>query len=280
MAFTGRIDLNLSEKLRTLAEKYEVASFTDEDPSQFLRWYKTDTASIADIECASFLAAMLAFGNRKQFIPKIRLILETADSSSSSISCWLKTGDYRKSFESCNPATGLSDNGNRAAGEEKFYRFYSYDDMCDLFEQMANILNESADGTLGSFFKKEWEHTNADLADIIGMSFPKAKIVPKGKTSANKRIYMFLRWMVRQNSTVDLGLWSWYPQSRLLIPLDTHVMQEAVKLGLLPENSTASRKTSRLLTERMAQVFPDDPSRSDFALFGLGVDTSGMDTTD
>ena len=175
MAFTGRIDSNLSEKLRSLAEKYEVASFTDEDPSQFLRWYKTDTASIADIECASFLAAMLAFGNRKQFIPKIRLILETADSSSTSISRWLKTGDYRKSFAGVNCAAGLSDNGNRAtgvvsaecnraAGGKKFYRFYSYDDMCDLFEQMANILNESADGTLGSFFKTEWERTDADLA--------------------------------------------------------------------------------------------------------------------
>ncbi len=60
----------LSKQLISLANKYEVSSFCDEDPSQFLNWYKKGKA---DIEAASFIAAMLAFGNRKQFIPKFNL---------------------------------------------------------------------------------------------------------------------------------------------------------------------------------------------------------------
>lgn len=82
---------------------------------------------------------------------------------------------------------------------------------------------------------------------------------------------MFLRWMVRTGSPVDLGLWKWYPAADLLIPLDVHVMQEAQKLGLLPKNATASRKTALLLTKQMEQIFPGDPCRADYALFGLGV---------
>ena len=82
----------LKIKLRNLADRYEVSSFCDEDPSQFLRWYQpaAGRGTIADVEAASFIAAMLAFGNRKQFIPKIRQILETSDRSLGSVSEWLR----------------------------------------------------------------------------------------------------------------------------------------------------------------------------------------------
>ena len=83
---------------------------------------------------------------------------------------------------------------------------------------------------------------------------------------------MFLRWMVRRKSPVDLGLWDWADPAKLLIPLDVHVMQEAVKLELIPEGAAASRKTAECLTAALAEVFPGDPCRGDFALFGLGVD--------
>ena len=60
---------DLCLRLEELAEKYETADFVKEDPSQFLRWY----TQVRDVEVAAFTAAMLSFGNRKQFIPKIRL---------------------------------------------------------------------------------------------------------------------------------------------------------------------------------------------------------------
>ena len=240
--------LAMTERLVVLADKYEVASFCDEDPSQFLHWYKKGKANI---EVASFIAAMLAFGNRKQFIPKIRFILETADNSAGDIYSWLKNGAYKKDF---------------LRSTNKYYRFYSFEDMQIFFDELAEILN--CEKSMGDFFRKRWMEAcdkengqSPHLADIISQSFPKSKIVPKGKSSANKRIHMFLRWMVRQNSPVDLGLWDWYPAADLLIPLDVHVMQEGQKLGLIAEKATASRK-----------IFPDDPARADYALFGIGVD--------
>ena len=222
---------------------------------------------------------MLAFGNRKQFIPKIRQILETSDRSLGSVTEWLKAGAYKKDFPS---------------GSAKFYRFYSYDDMQIFFGELAGILKKA--GSLGELFRTKMEEGGDTggspvregserprsglkrggdfplLHEIISQAFPKSAIVPKGRTSANKRIHMFLRWMVRRNSPVDLGFWDWADPASLLIPLDVHVMQEAAKLGLIPEGATASRKTAELLTSALAEVFPGDPCRGDFALFGLGVD--------
>ncbi len=267
----------LAAHLRELADKYEVASFCDEDPSQFLRWYDpaSGRGTIADVEVASFIAAMLAFGNRKQFIPKIKEILQTADRSLGSISEWLKAGAFKKDFP---------------CGEKKFYRFYSYDDMQIFFEELADILGQAE--SLGEFFKLQYggvvgvspagkgsEQRSASagegfplLGDIVAQSFPKSAIVPNGKSSANKRVHMFLRWMVRRDSQVDLGLWQWADPAGLIIPLDVHVMQEAAKLGLISEKATASRKTAELLTSALNEAFPNDPCRGDFALFGLGVD--------
>ena len=243
----------LKEKLKLLADKYEVSSFCDEDPSQFLRWYQPEKGrgSLADVEAASFIAAMLAFGNRKQFIPKIREILQTSERSLGSISEWLRAGAYKKDF------------GHGAA---KFYRFYSYDDMQIFFGELAEIFKQAE--TMGEYFHKK----AGGLPLLIAEAFPKSAIVPKGKSSANKRVHMFLRWMVRRDSPVDLGLWTWADPAELLIPLDVHVMQEAAKLGLIGQKATASRKTAELLTAALCEVFPGDPCRGDFALFGLGVD--------
>ena len=256
----------LKKKLRELADRYEVAEFTEGDPSEFLRWYKPEEGrgTVADVEVASFIAAMLAFGSRKQFIPKIRSVLETSDRSLGSVTEWLKAGAYRSDFPK---------------GTTKFYRFYSYDDMQVFFGELAEILKKH--DSLREYVHTVVEpkspvvepvETTADLATILSAAFPKSSIVPKGRSSANKRVHMFLRWMVRRGSPVDLGLWTWADPASLIIPLDTHVMQEAANLGLIPPTAAASRKTAECLTAALAEAFPGDPCRGDFALFGLGVD--------
>ena len=96
-------------------------------------------------------------------------------------------------------------------------------------------------------------------------------IIPKDTTSACKRLCMFLRWMVRDESPVDLGLWSdIIDKCTLIMPLDTHVVQESVKLELLG-NKSASMSAAKKLTAKMSIIFPDDPLKGDFALFGYGV---------
>ena len=255
-------------RLRQLADRYECAAFMENDPSRVLLRYR----QAADIECAAFIAAMLAFGRRDLFLPKVEFLLDLADRGGGPAN-WLASGLHRKTFP---PPT--------AAPQDKFYRFYSYQDIQTLLCRLELILQEA--GSLGEYLRRGHQlcleagggEGRADddsvphLSEMVGAAFADCKIVPKGKNSANKRVHMFLRWMVRRESPVDLGLWDWCSPSKLLIPLDTHVLQQSVELGLLPQKAGGTARTARLLTERLREVWPDDPCRGDFALFGLGVD--------
>ena len=82
---------------------------------------------------------------------------------------------------------------------------------------------------------------------------------------------MFLRWMVRKDSPVDFGIWQRFSPAELIIPLDTHVVQMAHKTGIT-DSETYSLAAARKITETLSDVFPCDPVRGDFALFGTGVD--------
>lgn len=82
---------------------------------------------------------------------------------------------------------------------------------------------------------------------------------------------MFLRWMVRKDSPVDLGIWQRVDPKDLIIPLDAHVHNVALELGLT-SRKRADMKAAMEVTEAMGQIFPDDPARGDFALFGYGIE--------
>ena len=99
-------------------------------------------------------------------------------------------------------------------------------------------------------------------------------VVPRNASSSCKRLCMYLRWMVRSHSPVDLGHWSDFIDRRTLImPMDVHVVRQSVGFGLL-KSSTTSMSAALRLTDSMRQVFPDDPLKGDFALFGLGIEQS------
>ena len=92
----------------------------------------------------------------------------------------------------------------------------------------------------------------------------------------NKKISMMRRWMVRDDGKVDLGLWKNSDKKKADTPLDVHVYGQATSLGL------TSRKqkdivTAREITDAFLEVFPDDPCKGDFALFGYGVTSRNND---
>ena len=88
--------------------------------------------------------------------------------------------------------------------------------------------------------------------------------------SPQKKLNMFLRWMIRRESAVDLGIWESFDRRDLIVPLDTHVCRVAHYFKLT-DAETFSLKNARQITAALAEVFPDDPCLGDFALFGLGV---------
>ena len=86
----------------------------------------------------------------------------------------------------------------------------------------------------------------------------------------NKKINMMRRWMVRDDGKVDLGVWKGTSPESLLIPLDVHVYEQATELGLT-SRKPKDIKTVMEITDAFREVFPGDPCKGDFALFGYGV---------
>ena len=78
------------------------------------------------------------------------------------------------------------------------------------------------------------------------------------------------RWMVRDDGKVDLGLWKNSDKKDLILPLDVHVYAQASALNL-----TSRRQkdiiTATEITDAFRDIWPDDPCKGDFALFGYCV---------
>lgn len=277
------MEKELKEKLFMLAEKYETADFINKDPSRFMH----EVSDENEMELRAFIAANLAFGRRDQILLHVQSIMDNVScTANSSLYNWIIQEKYKNYF---------------TQNEKSFYRMYSHNSMNLFFTEIKRMLEEiSNEGkkSLGDYFEKRYNEEKIKiqkekenykfnisfsggplLQDIISNEFPKeCNLIPHSSDGAAKKVNMFLRWMVRTDSPVDLGLWNWYPKCDLLMPLDTHVMQQSVQFGLL--NSTASGKvpaaslkTAFLLTDQMREVFGNDPVRGDFALFGLGVNS-------
>lgn len=89
------------------------------------------------------------------------------------------------------------------------------------------------------------------------------------KGSASKRLFLYLRWMIRPDDGIDLGLFPISPR-HLIVPVDTHVHRIARNLGMTRRRD-ASLKTALEITEALRRLDPEDPVRYDFALCHLGV---------
>lgn len=257
------MDNNTAMLIRQLADKYETADFLAADPSRFMHSVEGDT----NRETTAFVASALSYGSRKQFFPKIQRIIDFAGGD---VDRWVRSGAF---------AADIPDTS------DCFYRLYTNHTMLAFLTALRRLLCDygslrefaltalaAAGGGVGLGECRDTLVVVAALCRHFA-AHGSVGVVPKDTTSACKRVCMFLRWMVRDASPVDLGLWSDIIDKRTLImPMDTHVVSEAVRLGLL-QRKGASMATARRLTATMRTVFPDDPLKGDFALFGLGVDT-------
>lgn len=232
------------------AKRYETTDFLATDPS----WFMHQVDGNRNRETLAFIASCLSYGSRKQFFPKIQYIL---DCSHGEVYDWVYYGRFDKD---------IPDDTKRC-----YYRLYTFHTMNTFFHALKDMLTEH--GTIGEYVRRNANDGYSAIVAICTYFSVKGIeiIIPKDTKSACKRVCMFLRWMVRDGSPVDLGLWSGYLDKRTLImPMDTHVIQEANKLGLL-NGKGASMAAARKLTARMAEIFPNDPLKGDFALFGYGV---------
>lgn len=239
--------------LKALADKYETKEFLVGDPS----WFMHQVEGATNKELLAFIASSLSYGSRKQFLPKIQYVL---DCSEGRVEEWLLSGKYAIDVPDTNDC---------------FYRLYTFHAMNAFLAALAEMIRQY--GSIKEYLRAtiSGSRTALDAVKAITHWFAthdSTGVIPKDATSSCKRVCMFLRWMVRDGSPVDLGLWAdIIDKKTLIVPMDTHVVQEANRLGLIASNST-SMSAALKLSAKLAEMFPDDPIKGDFALFGLGVD--------
>ena len=256
-----RISKATKEKLVAFAALYENENFLDGDPS----WFMHQVDGRQNKEVMAFMAACLSYGSRKVFMPRIQFLLDCAKGNPYE---WIVKEGFRQDIPD-----------NSAC----FYRLYTNHTMHSFFSVLAEMLNHY--GSIADYIKHFASEKNDKTTDkieaIVAIEamcafFAERQvvgIVPKNTSSSCKRICMFLRWLVRNDSPVDLGIWHDFIDKRsLIIPLDTHVLQQATHLKLL-NTSSATMSVARRLTNTLLKVFPDDPLKGDFALFGYGINS-------
>ena len=224
--------------------------FIPNDPVKFPHRY----APGPDREIAAFLAATIAWGRRDLILKSAEKMFALMGPSPYS---FVMEGNYQGLKDRCVHRTFFERDllyfcrGFRAC----YSKFGSLEALFaaagDAWEGISLFRESMAIGNRGSYTKH--------------IANPEAG-------SACKRLNLALRWLVRREGPVDLGLWKRLSPSSLFIPLDLHVGRTARHLGLL-ERKANDKKSVISLTERLREFCPEDPVKYDLALFGYSIDS-------
>jgi uncharacterized protein (TIGR02757 family) len=223
----------------------------------------------ADREVAGFCAAALAFGRVQSVMNSIRTLFDIMGP---------RPARFVRAFEPDGPHDEL---------RRMVHRWTRGDDLAALLWILRQMLEQS--GSIEGFFL-EGDRADADDVGPALDSFstralkldirraygrlPKRPGVcyffPRPSTgSACKRLNLFLRWMIRRDE-VDLGVWTRIPPSRLVVPLDTHL----IRLGRclrLTRYVSPGWKMAADITASLRALDPKDPVRFDFSICHVGM---------
>ena len=246
------------------------------DPLSFCRRYPAPE----DREIAGLIASSFAYGN-------VKIIFRTLES------IFGRMGPSpRKFVERFEPEQGMA----LFAGFK--HRFNDARDLCALLLAARTMLDEA--DSIGEFFlgchdRDAGDITQSltaysaavlamDLSPLFGSAaIPADSYFPfffpsPASGSACKRLCMFLRWMVRSDDGIDLGLWHEIPPAKLVIPVDAHIRRISRYLGLTRRNQ-ADWRMAREITAALKELDPADPVKYDFSLCHLGI-SEGCDGKD
>ena len=247
---------DLKEFLDKKVEQYNTPDFIPNDPISIPHNFSLKQ----DKEIMGFFAAIFAWGQRKTIINKCNELALRMDNS---------PYDF---------ITGHSDIDLKKLLDFKHRTFNATDllyciDFMKRHYLISNSLEEAffpekdMDVETGLIYFQKYFFSHPDAPHRTRKHIPS----PLQK-SACKRLNMYLRWMVREdNKGVDFGLWKKISPGKLICPLDLHVERTARKIGLL-ERDKPDWKAAIELTENLRLLDVNDPTRYDFALFGISIE--------
>ena len=235
------------------------------DPVHIVRRYSAPD----DREVVGFCAAGLAFGRVASVLQSIESLMEVMGP---------RPAAFVRDFD---PAT----HGVRLA--PLVHRWVRGRDLSALMLILQRMLRES--GSIERFFMAGDDSASPDIGPALEAFSTRALAtdvraaygrVPKrpgvscffprpSAGSACKRLNLFLRWMARTDA-IDLGVWTHVSPSRLIVPLDTHVIRLGQCLRLTRYKSPGWKMAAEI-TASLRAIDSGDPVRFDFSLCHLGM---------
>jgi uncharacterized protein (TIGR02757 family) len=245
----------LKDFLETKVVQYNTLSFIQNDPISIPHRYTLKE----DIEISGFLAASIAWGNRKMIRINGNKLMDMMSDSPFDFVVNHKDHHLKK-------LTGF------------VHRTFNSIDLIHFITALQHIYKEKKglEGIFDTFQTKDSLQPAIHQLHEVFFEIPHPDrtmkhIADPNKGSAAKKINLFLRWMIRKdNAGVDFGLWNTISPSKLSCPLDVHSGRVARTLGLLKRKQNDSKAVIELDTN-LRQLDPTDPVKYDFALFGLGI---------
>ncbi|MFT4856339.1 MAG: hypothetical protein ACI9UV_002299 [Algoriphagus sp.] len=216
-----------------------------------------------DIEISGFIAAILAWGQRKTILNKCKELFELMDNDPHQFMLHHLESDLK-------PFLTFKHRTFNDIDTLYFIHFFSWFYKKHASLEEAFLLGQS--GKVDSMYSILTQFQEFFFSLDDSPSRTKKHIATPQRKAACKRINMFLRWMVRSDDKgVDFGIWKKISPSQLICPCDLHVDRVGRKLGLITRKQT-DWQTAIELTERLREFDSEDPVKYDFALFGLGVE--------
>ena len=249
------------QRIQSTFKRYHRPACLADDPLCVVRMF----AQPADWEMAGLVAAVLAYGRVEQIIAALNRIFEATGKNLSAFVFSTTYGEKTTAF------AGIK------------HRFNDSVDFALLFEGVKQAY--ARHGSLNKLFLSYYKENHSASASLMEFAaffrtcaraiFGREKksfafLFPcPSAQSACKRLHLFLRWMVRKDDGIDLGLWKGVPASALLIPVDTHIARAARLLGLT-KRSAADWTMAEEITAELRTLDPHDPIKYDFALCTAG----------
>lgn len=247
---------DLAAMLESEAARINSPAFIADDPVRFPRQF----SRLQDIEIAALLSSSVAWGNRTMICRDCEKMF--------SLMGWdpynyVMSGDYEDLPDMNIHRTFFARNLRHFL--RGLHRIYSCYDSIDSFAStMVTHSTEAAPWVLA-------EAINGQLA-LANDGKEDSRCLPLNmKQTALKRFNMALRWLVRDDGIVDMGVWKSLTPAQLYIPLDVHVGNTARNLGLIDRKAN-DRCTAEMLTDVLRPLRPSDPAFFDYALFGIGIE--------
>ncbi len=235
------------------------------DPIQVVRRYTNP----ADQEIVGFCAAALAFG-------RVASVLNTIETLTKILGP--RPAAFVRGFDPAAPHPEL---------RAMVHRWTRGVDIAALLWVLRQMLDRAT--SIEKFFLEGYSDEAVDISDALESFSQRALAldlrsvygrVPKragvcyffprpSAGSGCKRLNLFLRWMVRRDE-VDLGVWHSLPPSKLIVPLDTHVIRLGRCLRLTRYASPGWRMAAEI-TASLRAIDPIDPVRFDFSICHVGM---------